>query len=413
VTIPPATVPTAPPPSSSSTTTPKNDANADASTGFANALLDVAFADATPATRKPQTARQTPRTLKDQNEEASSAPVPVTLPLPTPLPPIAIPTGGDPTSGSQAEPVAAAADGAAPAPPAGPRNSPINAAKPPMPSGASAPPPELTFAARVQPAHAGSENTAQDQNQNQNQNQNQHSSHQGAAAPAPAAAPKKAIESEPKQPATVSEAKSAAAKGSDAAPADAQTSAPVRIVPAFDPSGRLVPPPPVAPSTPSKPVEAAVPVEPVTPLVKAAPQPLKDVSIEVAPPGVQKVEVRLVQQAGELRVAVRTADPDLAHGLREGLPDLVGRLQENGSRAEAWRPGAAIPMASQAAETAHTSGRGHSGDAPSHQGSQQDANQRQRQSSNRPQWVDELESSMTGPAVPSQGEISWHPQLTH
>jgi len=128
---------------------------------------------------------------------------------------------------------------------------------------------------------------------------------------------------------------------------------------------------------------------------------------------VQKVEVRLVQQAGELRVAVRTADPDLAHGLREGLPDLVGRLQENGTRAEAWRPAnTAIPTTQQAAQTNQTSGRGHSGDTPSHNNSsQQDGNQRQRQSSSRPQWVDELDSSLTGAAA-SQGELLWHPQLT-
>ena len=72
---------------------------------------------------------------------------------------------------------------------------------------------------------------------------------------------------------------------------------------------------------------------------KPATVPLKDISLQVAQPGAQKVEVRVVQQSGELRVAVRTGDSDLAHGLQQGLSDLVGRLQENGFRAEAWRPG--------------------------------------------------------------------------
>ena len=92
---------------------------------------------------------------------------------------------------------------------------------------------------------------------------------------------------------------------------------------------------PAAPAPPLKPVEMKVPET----QVKAAAGPLKDISVQVSQPGDQKVEVRVVQQSGELRVAVRTGDSDLAHGMQQGLSDLVGRLQDNGFRAEAWRPG--------------------------------------------------------------------------
>jgi flagellar basal-body rod modification protein FlgD len=94
-------------------------------------------------------------------------------------------------------------------------------------------------------------------------------------------------------------------------------------------------PPSSAPAAPAKPVEVKVLETPPKP----AAVPLKDISLQVGQSGGQNVEVRLTQQTGEIRVAVRTGDFELAHGLQQGLSDLVGRLQENGSRAEAWRPG--------------------------------------------------------------------------
>ena len=272
---------------------------------------------------------------------------------------------------------------------------------PPMPAAQAAGSlkPELTFAARVQPASATSQSPTQQQD----------SSHTGAShsespSPAGAAAPKKAGESR-------TFAASSDNKAQTAEPAAAEPgAAPARVAAAFDQGAHVASPPTAAPAPAAKPVEAAAPAEPVVSPVKAAPQPLKEVSFEVAPAGAQKVEVRMVQQAGEVRVAVRTADPELAHGLRDGLPDLVGRLQENGSRAEAWRPAAAaIATAPQTAQTGNSAGRGQSGDTPSHHSQQQERDQQQRQSSSRPQWVDELESSLTG-ASRAQGELLWHPQ---
>jgi len=218
---------------------------------------------------------------------------------------------------------------------------------------------DLTFAARVQPADLP----------------------QKAASAAPAtivpATAKKVIESDVQ----------------DAPPA-ADVTAVARAIAAFEPNGRLAPPPPEAPSTPSKPVGAAVPVA-STP-IKPPAQPLKDLSLEMAQPGAQKVEVRLFQQSGELRVAVRTGDSELAHGLRQSLPELVGRLEENGFHTETWRPGVpATPGAEHVVETrsASASGSSQSGDPQSRSGSQQQNGHRPRQQSNRPDWVEELESS--------------------
>ena len=75
-----------------------------------------------------------------------------------------------------------------------------------------------------------------------------------------------------------------------------------------------------APAAPAKPVEALV----AEPQAKAPNAPLKDISMQVSQPGAQKVDVRVVQQAGELRVAVHTGDSELAHGLQQGLPGPGG-----------------------------------------------------------------------------------------
>ena len=132
----------------------------------------------------------------------------------------------------------------------------------------------------------------------------------------------------------------------------------------------------------------------------ASTTPLKDISFHLTQAGAEKVEVRVVQQAGEVHVAVRTGDTDLAHGLRQGLTDLVGKLEDTGYRAETWRPGgsttAAAPV-SQSPESQNTSGQSSNGDSSGRQsGSQQQGGQQNQNAFNRPRWVEELESSLTG-----------------
>lgn len=74
----------------------------------------------------------------------------------------------------------------------------------------------------------------------------------------------------------------------------------------------------------------------------AAPEPPKaapvarDIHIEVGG-AEKKVEVRLVERAGEVQLAVRTPDERLAGALREELPALSSRLEQSGFRADQWR----------------------------------------------------------------------------
>jgi hypothetical protein len=126
--------------------------------------------------------------------------------------------------------------------------------------------------------------------------------------------------------------------------------------------------------------------------------PLTDISFQVGQAQGQKVEVRVTEQAGELRVAVRTGDTDVAQGLRQGLSELTTKLSENGYRAETWRPGDLSALNSNSAkETSDTPGQSPNGGSQSQSQSgspQQDRGQQNQNPSNRPRWVQELETTL-------------------
>ncbi len=229
---------------------------------------------------------------------------------------------------------------------------------------------ELTFAARVQPVKPVTEAA----------------SAQPQAADSDAAALKRAAASS-----AGANASSAASGTADAAPSAASTLFATEAAAAFRQNDQAAANLQTAPPTSSQPVEALAPAPP-----KPAAAPLQDISLQVGQAGAPKVEIHLVQQSGELQVAVRTGDADLSHGLQQGLPDLVGRLQENGFRAEAWRPGADSHPAT-VIETKSSSGSSSSGNSQQDSqsgtgGSRQQSGQKQQNPSRRPAWVDELEA---------------------
>jgi hypothetical protein len=68
-----------------------------------------------------------------------------------------------------------------------------------------------------------------------------------------------------------------------------------------------------------------------------ATSPAREIRLELAQ-GEGRVEVKLTEKAGELKVAVRTVDIHLAERLRTELPALSSRLEQGGLRAETWQP---------------------------------------------------------------------------
>ena len=119
-----------------------------------------------------------------------------------------------------------------------------------------------------------------------------------------------------------------------------------------------------------------------------------NISLRLTNADQSSVQVRLTERAGELQVSVRTPDVSLTRGLRDGLPDLMSRLQVNGYRAETWQPGG----------NGNSAGQDHSQEAPSQghsqqrngngSGSQGEQQSNQQQDEQTPKWVRELESSI-------------------
>lgn len=123
-------------------------------------------------------------------------------------------------------------------------------------------------------------------------------------------------------------------------------------------------------------------------------EPLKELSVQLEQPNEGRVQLRVIDRGGDLHVAVRAADGDLANGLRQALPELVNRLEQNGYRAEAWRPSGMVSTP-DAAETRQSSAEFRNGDSQPPPGwSQQDRGQRDHHQSSRPQWVEELEGNL-------------------
>jgi len=166
----------------------------------------------------------------------------------------------------------------------------------------------------------------------------------------------------------------------------------IAVVPQAAPARSEVEANPTAPQ-----VHDAQPVALHAPERPANPAPLKEISLQVGHTTDQKVDVRLVSRAGELHVAVHTGDSTLAHGLREGLPQVVGRLSESGFHTETWHPGSPTAGITATPEARHTSADSQPGNSHGHHGSTpQDGGRRDQNQSNRPQWVGELEASLAG-----------------
>ncbi len=118
----------------------------------------------------------------------------------------------------------------------------------------------------------------------------------------------------------------------------------------------------------------------------------------------EQVSLRVVERAGEVQIAVRTSDPQLAGALRQHLPDLVSDLSRRGYQAETWQPLAGgggtsnnIPGAASAAADSGA-GQDWSGQAGSRNGGnpagqQQQQQQRQPQQQDQPSWLDALAGS--------------------
>jgi hypothetical protein len=114
--------------------------------------------------------------------------------------------------------------------------------------------------------------------------------------------------------------------------------------------------------------------------------------MQVADPAQGRAEVRILDRGGEVSVAVRTPDPQLASSLRQNLDDLTSRLERQGFQTELWRP-----TASQSSAQSEMDRRGYPSDAQSgrdQQSAHRDPQHEKKHTGTRPDWVHELETTI-------------------
>lgn len=119
-----------------------------------------------------------------------------------------------------------------------------------------------------------------------------------------------------------------------------------------------------------------------------------DLTFSVSGKDQQKVEVRVMDRAGEVRVSVRTPNEELANTLRTDLGSLTGKLNQSGFATEAFAPASHSGSFSreQNSSTSDQQQQSPGQDRNSNrqgqsQGSQQDGRGK------RPSWLDELETA--------------------
>jgi hypothetical protein len=116
------------------------------------------------------------------------------------------------------------------------------------------------------------------------------------------------------------------------------------------------------------------------------------ISLRVTDAADQRVDLKVTERAGDVRVAVRAADPELAGSLRENLGELVHKLEQNGFHAENWS--ASAPNSADGTRQPRPTQGDSLGDAHS-RGQQDQGDSRDRRQQDRSQqaaWIEELEA---------------------
>jgi hypothetical protein len=149
-----------------------------------------------------------------------------------------------------------------------------------------------------------------------------------------------------------------------------------------------------ASTRPSNTVEDVTPTRPEVPAA-----PMKDISVRIQSEHGENVDVRILHRAGDVQIAVKSDSGETTQGLRHGLSELSDRLNATGYHADTWHPGQAMAAADNRADSGNSQQQQSQGDSQSHSGwSQQQGGRRDDNQSNRPHWIDELESNISSPA---------------
>jgi hypothetical protein len=136
-------------------------------------------------------------------------------------------------------------------------------------------------------------------------------------------------------------------------------------------------------------------VEPAAEPPAEQPGSSRDITVRIPDATDRGTNVRFVERGSEVHVSVRTGDSELAQTLRSGLSDLTARLQHSGIQAEVWRPSSSFSQSDS--QNASPDNPRDSGGGRNQSGAQRDG--QDQSSENKPQWVEELGTSIGEPAA--------------
>lgn len=126
-------------------------------------------------------------------------------------------------------------------------------------------------------------------------------------------------------------------------------------------------------------------------------RPAQEISLQISSGGDHKVDVRLVERAGEVHISVRTPDVTLARELRQDLGSLTGKLAQGGFATEQFTP-AGTGSSSLSDQRPHPeqqdASRGHDPGSQDRGSGQQQQQQPPDERGKPPAWVEELDHSL-------------------
>jgi hypothetical protein len=137
------------------------------------------------------------------------------------------------------------------------------------------------------------------------------------------------------------------------------------------------------------------------PVERPVPAPAQHISLSLADSDNQRVEIHLMDRAGEVRVSVRSGDEALTHSMRADLTSLTGKLNQGGYGTESFAPaGASLSNSAdrrQPSEGRESTGGNRQNPQQNQPGGQQQPPRDGR--GQRPAWVEELENSLASGAA--------------
>jgi hypothetical protein len=162
------------------------------------------------------------------------------------------------------------------------------------------------------------------------------------------------------------------------------------------------------------PAEPAARANAVAPPEQPKPAAVREISFQSASPEAGSVKVQLIDRGGDIRISVRSSDPNFTHALQRDVGQLVTKLDHAGYETKVWNPRDASPLTAATGvrdiEIRPDAGAGNSASPdPGSQGGQgggQEHAQQQRRHGDPRQWADALNETARR-AITDDEEDKW------